>query len=350
MLKKNLNNYIFNYYLEERVFVKAFFIDKLNAYDEEVKQLEILEAELLKQLEEQSTTTAEEQPTTTAEEQPTTTAEVPEAQATLIIERVYKYLDKFKEFNLLEEFDFFLENGPKNIANIINDDELYDINEEQYIFNNIYTNNFSRAVIIADFFCLFESYSTFYNLKYELFKVIKKKFKRKVKRKLRFKRLKRVRKFRIFKRLLKRKKIVIKIKKFTSKSIISYKKNKIKKPTHLFQKVTLTQRMVQNINLFFFYKLNSHLVDDFNTFTGNLEAYSTGVEDFKKFKIMLRNYQRKPYWKLRTARITHWSLFFKKTIRQTRYKSFIVRYIKHLGIYKLNVSNLLNYFTYYKVS
>lgn len=65
---------------------------------------------------------------------------------------------------------------------------------------------------------------------------------------------------------------------------------------------------------------------------------------------MLRNYQRKPYWKLRTARITHWSLFFKKTIRQTRYKSFIVRYIKHLGIYKLNVSNLLNYFTYYKVS
>ncbi len=65
---------------------------------------------------------------------------------------------------------------------------------------------------------------------------------------------------------------------------------------------------------------------------------------------MLRNYQRKPYWKLRTARITHWSLFFKKTIRQTRYKSFIVRYIKHLGIYKLNISNLLNYFTYYKVS
>lgn len=210
---------------------------------------------------------------------------------------MYQHLDKFKETNFLDEFEFFLENELKTSYIVLDDGGLI-LSEDDFLVDMFCLSNidqFSQNIVLGDIFCLFQSYYYFFNLKCEEFRFLKKYNKRKVKKKLRMKRLKRVRKFRIFKKLLKRKKTIIKLKKFRPQSCITYKKTKKSKPIHLFQKLTLTPRMIQNVNLFFFYKLNSHALDDFNEFTNNLEEHSTGVDDFKKFKIMLRNYHRKPY-------------------------------------------------------
>ncbi len=168
---------------------------------------------------------------------------------------------------------------------------------------------------------------------------------------------KRKKSFFFFRRIFKRIKSLKKIK----KTFIFSKKNKVKSipisfnfisiflkvtefhNNNLFKRIPLTQRIVLRNNLEFFYRLHRKIALKIKDLTpidnlNNFKSYG------KKLKIFLRNFHQKPYWKLRLARITHWSLFTTKTIRKQRYKSFFKKFIKNYQKLSYNFFFFINFF------
>ena len=143
--------------------------------------------------------------------------------------------------------------------------------------------------------------------------VYRKSFKKKLKKKVRFSR--------ILKKLRKVKKHKIK---YITKSFFSYSvSSKILsgKRKVLLERMFITQRTINENFLQMHYKLNKYTKFD------QIKKFSTKTTE-NSFIGYLRNYDDKPYWALRTARIAHWSLFTNKTLREQRYQSFLKLFLR----------------------
>lgn len=116
----------------------------------------------------------------------------------------------------------------------------------------------------------------------------------------------------------------------------------------LMKKIPLTDRVISKNNLEFFYKLNKHTSEDL-LLSANSNILKSNIL-LNKFKVYLRNFHQKPYWKLRKARILHWMLFSNKTIRKNRYKNFINRFMKRNETLSYNYTFFVNFFTRFFVS
>jgi hypothetical protein len=122
------------------------------------------------------------------------------------------------------------------------------------------------------------------------------------------------------------------------------------KSNPIVNKIPLTQRVINNSYLEFFYKFKKekvHVKEHLNQFV-NVKYFES--ED-DKFSIYLRNYHQKPFWKLRLARIIHWNIFFKKkSIKKQRYKSFLPLFLKRYERYSNVYTYLLSLFILPEVS
>lgn len=116
----------------------------------------------------------------------------------------------------------------------------------------------------------------------------------------------------------------------------------------LVQKIPISDRVVSQYNVEFFYKLNKHFRRDFFDLSRNFYKVEDSYLD--NFFIYARNFHQKPYWKLRKARRIHWSLFYKKTIRKQRYGSFINKFIKKYTKFSYNYMFLINFLTRFRIS
>ena len=112
---------------------------------------------------------------------------------------------------------------------------------------------------------------------------------------------------------------------------------------NLFKRIPLSKRIVLRNNLEIFYKLHRKVHLKIKDLLVNKTFASTPLLK-KRFKIFLRNFHQKPYWKLRLARIAHWSLFTKKTLRKQRYTIFFEKFIKNYQKLSHNFFFYLNFF------
>lgn len=110
----------------------------------------------------------------------------------------------------------------------------------------------------------------------------------------------------------------------------------------LLKKIPLSHRVILKNNVEFFYKLHKDTKRALLEFTTIGDFTPISIKD--KFRIYLRNFHQKPFWKLRKARIAHWSLFFNKTLRKQRYKGFINRFVKNYQKLSYNYSFFFNFF------
>ena len=107
-----------------------------------------------------------------------------------------------------------------------------------------------------------------------------------------------------------------------------FKRKHVIQTPSLVDRAPLTQRVVETSYLELFYKLNKEGLriehsDNYLSFKDKKMSHENDLT------IFLRNYHKKPYWKLRLSRIIHWDFFFKsKTIREQRYKSFAPKFLK----------------------
>ena len=112
---------------------------------------------------------------------------------------------------------------------------------------------------------------------------------------------------------------------------------------NLFKRIPLSKKIVSRNNLQIFYKL--HRKTNLKIKDLLLNKNLTSSKPLKRrFKIFLRNFHQKPYWKLRLARIAHWGLFTTKTLRKQRYKVFFEKFIKRYQKLSHNIFFYLNFF------
>ena len=177
------------------------------------------------------------------------------------------------------------------------------------------------------------------------------KVKKLKKRKRRFKkrRLKRVRIIRkikksVFFKKFRRKshKIFSMFNKFTIKNSIT------DTPSLLVKRMPLSERVITATNVDFFYKLHKNLDEEITLMSRNLE--SLAENDPFDFLIYLRNYNQKPYWKLRKSRIAHWRLFWNKTIKKQRYKGFLAKFLRNHERLSYSYTFFVNFFTKFNIS
>lgn len=118
--------------------------------------------------------------------------------------------------------------------------------------------------------------------------------------------------------------------------------------TPLIHRIPITRRLMEEEYTEFFYKLNKDEVEELYIPDAFLEDnIFEDVEDDEPFlHIYLRDYDQKPYWKLRIARTLHWKIFFNKTLRAQRYTNFSKIYLKKYQ--KINTV-LLQYVSYFSL-
>jgi len=249
-----------------------------------------------------------------------------------------KYYAFFKDFDLWNGLkDLFLENTKQK--------QLIFFSKVSYpSVSPIIACNFNLTLAAN-----FEEYLFFWNLKlmnlikYDKVRKLRLRRWRLKKRKLRklyaFKKIKR---FMIFKKFKK-----LHFKNYT-KTLTYQINNQYVGKNILIQKIPVSERLLSNYNLEFFYKLNKFTKEDLIFISNNYELNLETESD--EFLVYLRNYHQKPYWKFRKARITHWNLFFKKTIRKQRYKTFLKRFMKQYHKLFYTYTFLFNFFTKFKIS
>jgi len=113
----------------------------------------------------------------------------------------------------------------------------------------------------------------------------------------------------------------------------------------LIKKIPVSNSVISQYNLEFFYKLNK-----FTPALAATDRLSEFCAENSDFLIYLRNYHQKPYWKFRKARIAHWGLFFNKTLRQQRYKGFIKTFLKQHNKLSYTYTFFANFFTDFHIS
>lgn len=116
----------------------------------------------------------------------------------------------------------------------------------------------------------------------------------------------------------------------------------------LVQRIPISANLFSSYNTEFYYKLNKYTTE--NLLIAKKKKNYFNIKKKKKLLIYLRNYHQQPYWKLRKARIAHWSLFYNKTIRKQRYKQFINKFIKNYNKLSYSYIFFVNFFTKFNLS
>lgn len=252
-----------------------------------------------------------------------------------------EYRDFFEDFN-------FYENYVNVLGELKETEDLFctEFFKKFFILKKNYIPSFNsfniQYIMYMEDFLFSWFLQEVFQKKFRKFKKIKFrkwKFKKRKLRKLYS--LKKIRKFIRFKRFKRKNYFVL------NKILIgSSKFFKIPKNI-LVQKIPLTHKVLNTYNVEFFYKLNKNTkkinLEDSNNFTW-------WTNEDCKFTIYSRNYHQKPYWKLRTSRIIHWKLFYKKTIRKQRYKGFLTKFMKKYTKFSYDYTFLVNFFTKFNIS
>lgn len=89
----------------------------------------------------------------------------------------------------------------------------------------------------------------------------------------------------------------------------------------LSQRVLIKQQTINENFLQSYYKFNK---------TNDYKKQSSFYLNTRERQLIahVKNYDNKPYWALRAARIVHWQLFTNKTLREQRYKGFLKNFLK----------------------
>ena len=243
-----------------------------------------------------------------------------------------KYLGIFKDFNCKEEFILFT-----NELNVIDLNFFYNVKREAIFFKSTF-----------DQFYMFQNLNSNYthmllylikNIHFKIFPLDKRirKLKRRTKRllkNLRF--LRKVKKLNI-------------LKKWKNYNYLNYcnfitilTKKIYFKNNILVKKIPLSKRVVVRNNLEFFYKLHKHTKKNLNDLTTGQWRFLDNSQS--RLKVYLRNFHQQPYLKLRKSRVIHWELFYNKTIRKQRYRSFINKFLKKYSQLSYNYSFFFNFF------
>ena len=250
-------------------------------------------------------------------------------------QKIQKYIFKNPELSLN-----FLENNLRQFL----------LFQKFLIFNCFFAkfDNLAQFKRITVNFSLYNSFfkHTYLIISKFLFKKLKKrKWKYKKKKLNKIKILRKLRKSLIHKKFKKLRGNFLNL--FTLKSFL---KKKLTNFSPLINKIPLTQRVLNNSYLEFFYKFKKDIdliTFNFNSFI-NVKAYDL---DSENFTIYLRNYHQKPYWKFRLARIIHWDFFFKKKkLKKQRYKSFLVKFLKNYKKYSSIYIYFINLFILNQIS
>ena len=243
-----------------------------------------------------------------------------------------KYLSLFKEFNYKEEFITFTEQ-----LNVLDSSFFYNRKKESNFYFNIFEQFYTSQKYSSA--CMYLLLFVIKNMQYKLFPLNKRvrKLKRRTKRllkNLRF--LRKLKKFNIFKK----KKNYNYLTYYNFITILTkkvYLKNNI-----LVKKIPLSKRVVSRNNLEFFYKLHKHTKKNLNYIYTGHSIFSNNLQE--RWRVYLRNFHQQPYFKLRKARLVHWSLFYNKTIRKQRYGVFINKFLKKYSQLSYNYSFFFNFF------
>lgn len=118
----------------------------------------------------------------------------------------------------------------------------------------------------------------------------------------------------------------------------------------LTQRITLTKRVVEDSNLHYFFKFNKNYENHYQDLIKSANSNTSKFSINEDFTLFLRNFHKKPYNKLRLARLVHWGFFFKKTIKKQKYKKFINPYIKKSHTKYLDQLFIFCYFLNCKIS
>lgn len=255
---------------------------------------------------------------------------------------IFKVLDSLTQ-DLLVKYSKYLISINLNIENDF----------KAYINTQIETINPSSVKELSDIFHIFNLLPNLIeNSNYSIFrlcmtKLSKRNFITSKKKKtfFRFRKLfkkirslRKIKKIFIFKKMKKIKSINFSFNFFN----IFIKSNK-KSNNNLFKRIPLSKRVVLRNNLEIFYKLHRKVHLKIKDLLVNKKSISMPPLK-KRFKIFLRNFHQKPYWKLRLARIAHWSLFTTKTLRKQRYTIFFEKFIKNYQKLSHNFFFYLNFF------
>ncbi len=235
------------------------------------------------------------------------------------------FIQKNQKFNYSKLFNIILQKVTKSSWNW-----------DYKIFN-------IKVVLFTDTFLILDKLNTNFlklslnhkKLKFKKWKLKKKRFRklyilRKLRKTLIFKRFK----LKNYKSLFKTTKFMLIFNKFFQNILV--------------QRIPISERVASQQNVEFFYKLEKNSIENINFFYKNGGIFMDDIN--QKVTIFARNYHQKPYWKLRKSRLAHWKLFFKKTIRQQRYKAFIGKFIKNYWKLSYSYSFLINFFTKFRVS
>ena len=120
--------------------------------------------------------------------------------------------------------------------------------------------------------------------------------------------------------------------------------------TIITQRITLTRRLVEDSNLYYFFKFNKNYENHYQDLAKPSNLSTSKFSMNEDFTLFLRNFHKKPYNKLRLARLVHWGFFFKKTIKKQKYKKFINSYIKKSHIKLADQLFIFCYFLNFKIS
>lgn len=182
---------------------------------------------------------------------------------------------------------------------------------------------FNKLIINFSILNLFLKHDLNFVQKFLLKRLRKRKWKFRKRKINKIKFLRKLRKSLIHRKFLRK---TINFFKFKNKEFFIQKNKKAFLP--IINKIPLTERVLNNSYLEFFYKFKKEK-NDIKEFLNTFFSLKSYDECDDNFRIYLRNYHQKPYWKFRLARIIHWKFFFKKkTLRKQRYKSFLPIFLK----------------------
>lgn len=243
-----------------------------------------------------------------------------------------KYLSLFKNFTYKEEFIIFTDQ-----LNISDSSFFYNRNKE----SNFYFNILEQLYISQKYsdIYIYLLLSVIKNMHYKFFPLNKRvrKLKRRNKRllkNLRF--LRKLKKFNIFKK----KKNYNYLTYYNFITILT--KKVYLSGNILVKKIPLSKRVVGRNNLEFFYKIHKHTKKNLNYIHTGHSVFVNKLQE--RWRVYLRNFHQQPYFKLRKARLVHWGLFYNKTIRKQRYLGFINKFLKKYSQLSYNYSFFFNFF------
>lgn len=226
----------------------------------------------------------------------------------------------------------------------------FDVEEEEYREFLLFTDvlqNISYLKSYYNFSQFFKNILIFTSISTILSNIIKKKFFLKKRKWKRFKSLRTFTKVIKYRNIKKRS-----IQNYFSSLNFSGLKLETLFKLPLINRIPLTQRLIDEEYAEFFYKLNKDKTDELHIPDSFLEydIFGETYDDDLFLTVYLRNYDQKPYWKLKVSRVIHWEFFFNKSLREQRYKGFLRNFLKKYNKFDTVLLQYITYFSLFQCS